>query len=553
MSVDRSVTAHFVRTYTLTTTSSPSGGGTVTGGGAYNTGTVVSVTATPNSGYRFDRWSGDCTGTDACSVTMTAARSVTAHFVRTYTLTASASPSGGGSVSGGGVHDTGAVVTVTATPTSGYRFVRWSGDCTGTGACSLTMSADRSVTAHFVRTYTVHVRAQPLVGGTVTGGGVYDDGTRVTIAATPEAGYRFQAWSGGCGTSTPCAFTVNGNNFFIARFVRTYTLTTSASPSGGGSVSGGGVYDDGANATVTATPNSGYRFNRWSGACTGTGTCSVAMTADRSVTAHFTRTYTLTTSASPSGGGTVSGGGAYDTGTDVTVTATANTGYRFDRWSGACTGSGACSVTMSANRSVTAHFIVRYTLTTSASPSGGGTVSGGGTYDTGTDVTVTASPNSGYRFDRWSGACTGTGTCSVSMNAARSVTAHFIARYALTTSASPSGGGSVSGGRYVRRRDGGHGYGQPQQRLPLRPLVGGLHGLRRLFRDHERRALRDGALHAHLRPSPPAPRRPAAAASRAGARTTRARTSRSRPRPTGATASTAGRAPVRAREPAAWP
>ena len=446
MTADRSVTAHFVRTYTLTTTADPSGGGTLTGGGAYNTGTVVSVTATPNSGYRFDRWSGDCTGTGACTVTMTADRSVTAHFVRTYTLTASASPSGGGSVSGGGVYDTGANATVTASPNSGYRFVRWSGDCTGSGTCSVTMSADRSVTAHFVRTYTVHVRAQPLVGGTVTGGGVYDDGTRVTIAATPEAGYRFQAWSGGCGTSTPCAFTVNGNNFFIARFVRTYTLTTSASPSGGGSVSGGGVYDDGTDVTVTATPNSGYRFNRWSGACTGTGTCSVAMTADRSVTAHFTRTYTLTTSASPSGGGTVSGGGTHDSGTDVTVTATANTGYRFDRWSGACTGTGACSVTMSANRSVTAHFIVRYTLTTSASPSGGGTVSGGGTYDTGTDVTVTASPNSGYRFDRWSGACTGTGACSVTMNAARSVTAHFIARYALTTSASPSGGGSVSGG-----------------------------------------------------------------------------------------------------------
>ena len=104
------------------------------------------------------------------------------------------------------------------------------------------------------------------------------------------------------------------------------------------------------------------------------------MTTARSVTAHFTRTYTLTTAASPSGGGTVSGGGTHDSGTDATVTATANSGYRFDRWSGACTGTGTCSVTMNANRSVTAHFIARYALTTSASPSGGGTVSGGGTY-----------------------------------------------------------------------------------------------------------------------------------------------------------------------------
>ena len=86
------------------------------------------------------------------------------------------------------------------------------------------------------------------------------------------------------------------------------------------------------------------------------------------------------------------------------------------------------------------------------------------------------------------------------MNAARSVTAHFIARYALTTSASPSGGGSVSGGGTYDAGTRRHGHGHGEQGLPLRPLVGGLHGHGNLLGDHERRALRDGALHAHLRP-----------------------------------------------------
>ena len=80
---------------------------------------------------------------------------------------------------------------------------------------------------------------------------------------------------------------------------------------------------------------------------------------------------------------------------------------------------------MNAARSVTAHFIARYTLTTSADPSGGGSVTGRGTYDSGANVTVTAAPDPGYRFDRWSGACTGSGACSVTMTANRSVTAHF--------------------------------------------------------------------------------------------------------------------------------
>ena len=324
------------------------------------------------------------------------------------------------------------------------------------------MNGNRFFIARFVRTWTLTATATPSGGGSVNGGGTYDDGTEVTVTATPSTGYRFTGWSGACTGTGACEVTMTADRAVTATFVRRYTLTASASPSGGGSVSGGGTYDSGTNVTVTASPNSGYRFDRWSGACTGSGTCSVTMSAARSVTAHFVRRYTLTASASPSGGGSVSGGGTYDSGANVTVTASPNSGYRFDRWSGDCTGSGSCSVTMNAARSVTAHFIARYTLTTSASPSGGGSLTGGGTYDSGTNVTVTASPNSGYRFDRWSGDCTGSGSCSVTMNAARSVTAHFIARYTLTTSADPSGGGIVTGGGTYEFRDGRHRHRRPR-------------------------------------------------------------------------------------------
>ena len=289
------------------------------------------------------------------------------------------------------------------------------------------MNANRTVTAHFTRTYTLTASASPSGGGSVSGGGTHDAGTNVTVTATPNSGYRFDRWSGDCTGTGACSVTMNANRTVTAHFVARYTLTASASPSGGGSVSGGGTYDAGTNVTVTATPNSGYRLERWSGACTGTGACTVTMSANRTVTAHFVRVYTLSTSASPSGGGSVSGGGTHDAGTNVRVTASANGGYRFDRWSGACTGSGACTVAMSADRSVTAHFVRRYTLTASASPPTAGSVSGGGAYDAGTSVTVTARPNAGFAFERWLGDCTGTEACSVTMNANRSVTALFTA------------------------------------------------------------------------------------------------------------------------------
>jgi uncharacterized repeat protein (TIGR02543 family) len=119
----------------------------------YAYGVVVNVTATPAAGYTFTSWSGACTGSGACSVTMDAAKTVTANFtVINYNLTTAVSPSGGGTVNpAAGVHAYayGTVVAVTATPATGYVFSSWSGACTGSGACSVTIDADKTVTANF--------------------------------------------------------------------------------------------------------------------------------------------------------------------------------------------------------------------------------------------------------------------------------------------------------------------------------------------------------------------------------------------------------------------
>jgi hypothetical protein len=157
------------------------------------------------------------------------------------------------------------------------------------------------------------------------------------------------------------------------------------------------------------------------------------MNGAKNVTATFTlNSYALTTATAGTGSGTVTlspAGGTYSHGTVVTVTNTPATGSTFTGWSGACTGSGACVVTMTGAKSVTTSFSLNsYALTTATAGTGSGTITlspAGGTYSHGTVVTVTNTPAADSTFTGWSGACTGSGDCVVTMNGTKSVTATF--------------------------------------------------------------------------------------------------------------------------------
>ena len=133
-------------TYTITATSSNTTMGTVSGGGTYEEGKTVTLTATPKSGYRFVKWSD---GSTANPYTFKATKDVTltATFEKipptTYTITVTSANTTMGTVSGGGTYEEGKTVTLTATPKSGYRFVKWSD---GTAANPYTFKATKNVT-----------------------------------------------------------------------------------------------------------------------------------------------------------------------------------------------------------------------------------------------------------------------------------------------------------------------------------------------------------------------------------------------------------------------
>ena len=236
-----------------------------------------------------------------------------------------------------------------------------------------------------------------------------------------------------------------------------YIISVSASPSIGGSVSGGGQYVNGNSCTLIASANTGYTFARWTknGSQVSTSpTYTFTVTENASYVAVFTlNSYAITTSANPTAGGTVSSGGNFDHGSTCTLTATANTGYTFVRWTkngSQVSTSPTYTFTVTENASYVAVFSLNsYTISASASPTAGGSVNGAGTYSHGSTCNLTASANIGYSFVNW----TENGTqvsdntnYTFVVNGNRNLMANFsLNSYDITTSVTPINGGRVTG------------------------------------------------------------------------------------------------------------
>ena len=230
-----------------------------------------------------------------------------------------------------------------------------------------------------------------------------------------------------------------------------YSLTVTAAGSGSGSVtsSPAGIscgtacsasFAVASSVTLTATPAASSTFSGWSGACTGTGSCSVTMDAAKSVTANFAvKTYTVTPSAGANGAISPSTAQTVNHNATTSFTVTPVAGYRIvsvTGCGGTLNGSTYTTGPVTANCTVSASFVDATAGSLTVSRSGNGTVTStpagidcgqicSNTYTGGTSVTLTAVPAAGWNFSGWSGACTGTGTCTVIVNGPTAVTAMF--------------------------------------------------------------------------------------------------------------------------------
>ncbi len=353
---DRDLVANFTlgTSYTITTASAPVAGGSTTGGASYASGSSVTVTATPNAGYNFVNWTESGTQVSAnASYTFnaTANRTLAANFAviggTTRTISTVASPLLGGTTSGGGVVADGSSVTVVATANPGYIFSKWKQGGTNVSSSAsytFTATADRTLTATFVKVYYVNTTSAPAAGGTTEmDSSSYKLNENARADAFPNAGYQFVNWTENgtvVSTANPYNFNVTGDRDLVANFslIGALTINASAAPAAGGSVTGGGSVANGTNVTLTATPNAGYSFINWTDAgapVSNNAAYSFTATANRTLVANFAAGYTITASALPSIGGSVSGDGFVATGTSVTLIATPALGYNFINWTDA--------------------------------------------------------------------------------------------------------------------------------------------------------------------------------------------------------------------------
>ena len=423
--IDDVVLSTSSQSYTISVSASPSVGGTVSGGGTYSYGQSCTVHATAANGYTFVRWTenGNQVSTSAnYTFTVTSNRTLVAVFQvqsQQYTISVSASPSNGGTVSGGGTYNYGQSCTVHAIPSTGYTFVRWTenGSQVSTNAnYTFTVTSNRTLVAHFqLQNYTISVSANPSSGGTVSGGGTYNYGQSCTVHAIPNMGYTFLRWTeNGAQVSTNAnyTFTVNGNRTLVAHFQQqNYIISVSANPSNGGAVTGGGAYHYGDNCTLHATPNSGYAFEKWTKSGTEVSTdpdYSFTVTADATFVAHFQlddNNSTINVVANPVDGGVVTGGGNYQQGQQCTITATANNGYTFSSWTedgNVVSTQANFTFTVTCSRVLVANFqVMSFTVSAMSDPEDGGTIIGGGTYNYSDVCTLTAIPFPGYSFANW--------------------------------------------------------------------------------------------------------------------------------------------------------
>ena len=339
-----------------------------------------------------------------------------------HTVTVAASPAHGGTVSGGGTYWQGQNAQVSATVASNFTFQNWTenGNVVSTQPnYSFQVNSSRNLVANFEpqgTIFNIAVSANPSEGGNPTGGGNYQQGHSVTLAANPAASYEFIHWTENgnvVSTQANYSFAATANRQIVAHYqVKTYQISLTANPSNGGNVAGAGTFNHGAVRSVSAFPASGFEFVNWTENGTVVSTNSQYMfqlTANRNLVANFQSTsssnFTISATANPTQGGTISGTGNFPSGQTATLTATPAAGYSFVNWTengNVASSQASYSFTVTGNRTLTANFAINtHTLTLNANPTQGGTTTGAGTFNHGQTATVTATPAAGYSFVNW--------------------------------------------------------------------------------------------------------------------------------------------------------
>ena len=519
LTANRTLVANFAPAFSITTSASPSAGGNTAGDNGYVYGAGVTVSASANANYAFVNWTENGVPVSAAqSYTFNAgaSRALVANFVPSNPNVSTAytqSHDGSGTIYKSSWYDPDgldgdeyAYDNFTCISNQPITKIRWRGGYTnyksGAGKSpvydftveilpSIPAGIQPDILAAPLARYSVGGNAGETLAGTFGGIDMYDyefvlptafnavAGTKYWLklyasqgvtpfygwppdwgfaAGTGGNGSRFDEITGGSLAGGTLYYIAGGDiAFTLMGPTAGYSISTIASPNYGGSVTGGGVYTNGASVTVSAAPTVGHVFVNWNenGAPVSTATSyTFTATTNRTLVANFADPWTITTAVAPPGGGSTIGDGTYFGGSNVTVAATPAPGYTFIDWTEngwEVSTSPTYYFIADSSRSLVANFAQVFTINTSVSPSGSGFANGGGSYLSGTSATLDPTPNAGYAFVNWTEG--GVPVCNwptytFPAGANRSLVANFAAACAITTIASLTNGFAVGDGSF---------------------------------------------------------------------------------------------------------
>jgi len=215
-------------------------------------------------------------------------------------LTMAMNPAGGGTVTpsiGNHNYAIGLLVNISVTPGAGYRFLNWTGGVADSNSASttVTMNANKRVTANLKKTYGLTMAVNPIGGGTTTpvaGVHTYDDGSVLNISAASAVGYHFANWTGGVADSTSVStmLTLINNKIVTANFGFMFMLVIDSSQYAENVTISPlkTIYLPGEKVVLTAYAKSNCTFIRWSGDGSGTDhQLEIIMNKDKTVHALF--------------------------------------------------------------------------------------------------------------------------------------------------------------------------------------------------------------------------------------------------------------------------
>ena len=380
---DRTLEANFsVLQVNITATPVPASNGSITGAGTFPYGTTVTLVALANEGFQLGSWTENdsiVSTSDTLTFMAETDRNLVANFIiKQVNVTAVADPVGSGTVTGAGTYNYGDPVVLTATPLGQFQFLNWTEngeEVSMEPTISFTAYNHRNLVAHFFTTITIAATTDPEGSGIIQGVGTYNYAEPVTLTALPNMGFSFVNWTENdtlYSTETSINFTAYVNRTFVAHFDSImHHINVSANNAEAGTVSGGGDYQEGSQATVSAQPNEHYAFVCWkeNGVTVSSyANYSFTVWGDRNLVAEFSLiSFNITATANPANGGEITGTGEYYYGDPCTLTATPNQGYFFENWiknDSVVSTSQAYSFTVTEDATFVANFIAQPTLDT---------------------------------------------------------------------------------------------------------------------------------------------------------------------------------------------